>query len=79
MNYECIICLDNENNKYYTLSCKHKFHYACIYDWVVKYRNRYCPICNQRQSPVKIKKKELVTIISKKSKKNISKKRKREN
>ena len=68
MVYKCIICLDSDNDDYYILSCKHKFHYKCIYDWCIKYRNRYCPICMEKQSPIRIKKKSKRTTILKKRK-----------
>ena len=76
MEYKCIICLDTLNNSsYYKLSCNHVFHYNCIKDWCVKYRNRYCPFCKKRQCPVKIKKRMTKTIINKKI---TGKKRKKE-
>jgi hypothetical protein len=71
MTYICIICLDtNEHHNYYDLSCKHKYHYKCIYNWCIKYRNRYCPICKERQSPIRIKNKSFRTIILKKRKRD---------
>ena len=45
----CSICLEefNKNSKVSITSCKHVFHYDCIYDWLHKIiKNPKCPNCN---------------------------------
>lgn len=39
---ECVICLDTLDQAY-TLGCDHKFHEACIKQWLTI--NSICPIC----------------------------------
>lgn len=40
--YECSICLDNNEKEKYTTSCKHCFHKECIKKWLEKAPT--CPI-----------------------------------
>ena len=59
MNDECAICLDDINlgkealNKdVVQLTCKHIFHYNCLYKWLInsqqiRNKNFKCPTCNQ--------------------------------
>ena len=45
----CSICLEefNKKSKVSITSCKHVFHYKCIYDWLYKnIKNPKCPNCN---------------------------------
>ena len=45
----CSICLTEfkKKSKVSITSCKHVFHYKCIYDWLYKnIRNPKCPNCN---------------------------------
>ena len=42
---ECIICLDNKENEWLPLECRHEYHKKCIQHWM---RIRMtCPICVQ--------------------------------
>jgi hypothetical protein len=45
---ECAICLNFEESqdKVVELSCKHKYHYNCISQWVQKVNN--CPLCKSK-------------------------------
>jgi hypothetical protein len=54
-NTDCTICRENLNSpSLYTNclepmiktgTCGHSFHSECIEQWVVKYKNKKCPIC----------------------------------
>lgn len=42
---ECVVCLDGlQGTSVRTLPCGHKFHTACIDEWVVR-GNGECPLC----------------------------------
>lgn len=45
INY-CSICLDkfNDNDDIKILECDHIYHFDCIKEWLLKYKNT-CPIC----------------------------------
>ena len=43
----CAICQNSEEGKFHSLSCGHKFHEACIQEWVHKSSN-VCPVCRQK-------------------------------
>ena len=47
-NTECCICLDKfeENHKSIVLECSHRFHRACISNWLKKELN--CPLCRKQ-------------------------------
>ena len=46
-NIDCCICLDKfeENNTSIVLDCSHRFHRACISNWLKKELN--CPLCRK--------------------------------
>ena len=47
-NTDCCICLDKfeENHKSIVLECSHRFHRACISNWLKKELN--CPLCRKK-------------------------------
>ena len=50
MNSDCSICylsLDVEEN-YVITDCKHKFHFSCLIQWIMK--NENCPMCRKSWS-----------------------------
>ena len=55
----CIICFELIKKDKLKLKCNHNYHYDCIHNWCIKYRNRFCPICRDRQDPVNLKKRNL--------------------
>ena len=55
----CIICFELIQTDKLKLKCNHDYHYDCIHNWCIKYRNRFCPICRDRQDPVNLKKRNL--------------------
>ena len=40
---ECIICLDDKENEWITLDCRHEYHKKCIHHWMQI--RMICPIC----------------------------------
>lgn len=44
-----IICFELIQKDKLKLKCNHNYHYDCIHNWCIKYRNRFCPICRDRQ------------------------------
>ena len=47
---ECLICLEVLDKNVCTLSCKHKFHFNCIQEYINKKNNlsNICCICEKR-------------------------------
>jgi hypothetical protein len=43
INNECVICLENMDNKKAILNCNHAFHKQCVLEWM-KLQQK-CPIC----------------------------------
>ena len=43
----CAICLDDLGTKVRVLTCKHRFHPACIDNWCLRQNNKTCPYCRQ--------------------------------
>ena len=57
---ECLICLEEfDTASVAILSCKHKYHYNCLTDWMKKSNKTYniCSLCNRDV--------EIVNIIDK--------------
>lgn len=44
---DCSVCLSliKNGNKYKELKCNHKYHEACIKNWVVYKNKQKCPMC----------------------------------
>lgn len=43
----CGVCLEDfDNDNYFGLTCKHRFHLNCIETWFKTIKNRNCPYCN---------------------------------
>ena len=44
INYDCVICMDDNDNCYSLQKCGHIFHQKCILKWN-RERKGECPIC----------------------------------
>jgi hypothetical protein len=66
MDNECCICLEILEKNIAILSCKHKYHYKCIQDWVKKTGNigRVCVICENNTEIINIENAAIYSPIS---------------
>lgn len=39
----CLICVREDDTRMFTTTCRHKYHEACLKEWLSHTRN--CPIC----------------------------------
>eukprot|EP00189_Rhodosorus_marinus_P010512 CAMPEP_0184746512 /NCGR_PEP_ID=MMETSP0315-20130426/9036_1 /TAXON_ID=101924 /ORGANISM="Rhodosorus marinus, Strain UTEX LB 2760" /LENGTH=140 /DNA_ID=CAMNT_0027219121 /DNA_START=441 /DNA_END=863 /DNA_ORIENTATION=+ len=45
-DFECAICMDDEEKRFCTMVCGHTYHYMCIKIWLRRGGDK-CPLCAQ--------------------------------
>mmetsp|Transcript_22724 Transcript_22724/g.91022 ORF Transcript_22724/g.91022 Transcript_22724/m.91022 type:complete len:136 (+) Transcript_22724:332-739(+) len=50
-DYECAICMDDEEKRFCTMVCGHTYHYMCIKIWLRRGGDK-CPLCTH---PIELK------------------------